>query len=85
MGQLCDSTGEGAVLDGDQATAPPTPEGLVAKTIADLREAKGTDIQLLDILATSVLKVNQGDSAVADALASIRTLAAKRAEVSNDG
>ncbi len=58
--------------------APVAPAALVAEILASLRNAKGTDVGLLDILEKRILTMNAGETAVADALEDIEKLASKR-------
>lgn len=62
-----------------------TPAELVASTTVSLREAKETDVALLDILSKRILIVKPTNTAVADALTDIEKLASKRAEGADNG
>lgn len=69
--------------------APPdnsaTPETLIARTARSLRDADGTDVELLDILSKHILTVRPAETAINKAVSAIEALAAKRAESSDNG
>jgi hypothetical protein len=58
---------------------------VVTKTVHSLREAKETDIGLLNVLSRTILTVNSAATATADALAEIEKLASERAEELKNG
>jgi len=62
-----------------------TPAELIASTAVSLREAKDTDVALLDILSKRIVTLNPTNTAVEDALTDIEKLASKRAEGADDG
>ncbi len=64
---------------------PQTPEALIARTVNTLREADGTDVELLDILSEHVLTVTPSKTDLSDAVSAIETLAAERAETPDNG
>lgn len=61
-----------------------SPETLISNAIEALRNAEGTDIDLLDILSRHIVTMNPAGSAIADAMTDIEALAAKRAGETND-
>jgi len=60
--------------------APAAPEAVVARVLAALRKAEGTDAALLDILEKRIVRTSAKENAVPDALKDIEALASERAE-----
>ncbi|MDO8436854.1 MAG: hypothetical protein Q7S69_01630 [Nitrosomonadaceae bacterium] len=60
----------------------PTQSELISKVTDAIREAKDTDVELLDILSEKILTMNPAATAVANAVKAIENLAVKRAEAS---
>jgi hypothetical protein len=58
-----------------------SPEDSIIKTVNAIREAEGTDTELLDILSKNILIMSPSNTAVNDAVLAIERLAMARAEI----
>jgi len=73
------------LTDDISGEAPAEPAVVVAAILALLREAKGTDLELLGILEAKIVRMDAGDGAVAEALKDIEGLVSERAGRPDDG
>lgn len=71
--------------EGNHTVQTVSPEKLITGITDTLRKDKGLDLELLEILASMVLKVSPTQTAVADAATDIEALALKRARGGEDG
>lgn len=66
--------------DGASSPSQVTPEQLIADALSTLRNEDEVDSDLLNILASSIVRLNPAETAVSDAVKAIERLAANRTE-----